>query len=141
MKVNMKLIIKSGDQTFELENVQLAQEELSGNATFFIKSKVKVLRELTEAEVSLKASAHEFVEFACSVNRMEQGVSKLTEMGLPVDNTSMSAYLKWLGGDILSECEETLVKSGIERKAVMPLVAQKGRNWFLNYVRDQAFVS
>jgi hypothetical protein len=40
--------------------------------------------------------------------------------------------------DILSECTETLVKSGIERKDVMPQIANKGRNWFLAYVNKEA---
>jgi hypothetical protein len=101
-------------------------------------SKVKTVKELTEAEISSKANAIEFVDFACSENRLEQGISKLKEMGLPVDNTSMGAYLKWLGNDILSECTETLVKSGIERKDVMPQIANKGRNWFLAYVNKEA---
>jgi hypothetical protein len=99
-------------------------------------SKVKTVRELTEAEIASKANATEFVEFACSENRMAQGIDKLKEMGLEIDTKSMGAYLKWLGNDILTECKDTLLQSGIERKDVMPRVADKGRNWFLTYINS-----
>lgn len=101
-------------------------------------SKVKTVRELTEAEITSKANATEFVEFACSENRMIQGVEKLKEMGLEIDIKSMGAYLKWIGNDILSECKETLLASGIERKDVMPRVADKARNWFITYIDEHA---
>jgi hypothetical protein len=80
-------------------------------------SKVKTVRELTEAEIASKANAEEFVEFACTENRLNQGVDKLKEMGLEIDLKSMGAYLKWVGGDILSECKDTLLASGIDRNA------------------------
>jgi hypothetical protein len=99
-------------------------------------SKVSTVRELTDAEIASKANATEFVEYACTENRMRQGIDKLGEMGLPVDVKSMGAYLKWLGGDILSECKDVLIESKIDRKDVMPRVADKGRNWFLTYINS-----
>jgi hypothetical protein len=101
-------------------------------------SKVKTVRELTEAEITSKNNATEFVEYACTENRMLQGVEKLKEMGLEIDLKSMGPYLKWIGGDILSECKETLLASGIDRKDVMPRVADKARNWFITYIDDHA---
>lgn len=97
-------------------------------------SKVKTVRELTEAEITSKANSTEFVEFACTENRLLQGIDKLKEMGLEIDIKSMGAYLKWVGSDILSECKETLLASGIERKDVMPRIADKARNWFITYI-------
>jgi hypothetical protein len=99
-------------------------------------SKVKTVRELTEAEIASKENATEFVEFACTENRLNQGIDKLKEMGLEVKLQSMGAYLKWIGGDILSECKETLLASGIDRKDVMPRIADKARNWFITYIDD-----
>lgn len=101
-------------------------------------SKVKTVRELTEAEITSKANATEFVEYACTENRMLQGIDKLKEMGLEIDIKSMGPYLKWVGGDILSECKETLLASGIDRKDVMPRVADKARNWFITYIDEHA---
>lgn len=97
-------------------------------------SKVKTVRELTEAEITSKANSTEFVEFACTENRLLQGIDKLKEMGLEIDIKSMGPFLKWIGSDILSECKETLLASGIERKDVMPRIADKSRNWFITYI-------
>lgn len=94
-------------------------------------SKVKTVRELTEAEIAQKESVADFVEYAVSENRLNQGVSKLEEMGLPFDVKSTGAFLKWLGGDVLSECSDVLEKSGLDKKDVMPSVNLKAKQWFL----------
>lgn len=100
-------------------------------------SKVTTVHELTEAEITSKANAGEFVDFACTQNRLEQGITKLGEMGLPVEIKSMGAFLKWVGGDILTECHDVLIESKIERKDVMPRVADKARNWYLTYLNSE----
>lgn len=94
-------------------------------------SKVKTLKELTQAEIAQKESIQDFVDYAVSENRLQQGISKLEEMGLPVDIKSTGAYLKWLGNDVLNECLEVLEKSGLEKKDVMPSVNLKAKQWFL----------
>ena len=100
-------------------------------------SKVKTVHELTEAEITSKANAVEFVEYACTENRLHQGVDKLGEMGLDVDIKNMGTFLKWIGQDILSECKDVLLESRIDRKDVMPAVAAKSRQWFLNYLNSE----
>ena len=100
-------------------------------------SKVKTVKELTSAEIESKANAAEFVEYACTENRLRQGIEKLGEMGLDVDIKNMGAFLKWVGSDILTECQDTLIASSIERKDVMPRVADKARSWFLVYLNSE----
>lgn len=100
-------------------------------------SKVKTVRELTSAEIASKANSVEFVEYACTENRLKQGIDKLVEMGLTVDIKSMGAYLKWVGQDILKEEMDVLIESKIERGDVMPAIANKARNWFLNYLNSE----
>lgn len=100
-------------------------------------SKVTTLKELTEAEITSKANAKEFLDYACSENRLQQGISKLGEMGLPVEIKSMGAYLRWLFNDIVSEEKDVLLKSKIDKKDVGGLISDKGRNWFLNYLNSE----
>lgn len=100
-------------------------------------SKVKTVRELTEAEIASKENASEFVEYACTENRLQQGIDKLGEMGLDVDIKSMGAYLKWLVNDCITEEKEVLLKSGIDKKDVCPRLSDKGRQWFLNYLNAE----
>lgn len=100
-------------------------------------SKVTTLRELTEAEISSKNSAAEFVEFACTQNRLEQGIDKLKEMGLPIEIRSMGAFLKWVGSDILKEYHDVLVVSYIDKKDVMGPINMKAKTWFMNYLNSE----
>lgn len=97
-------------------------------------SKVTVLHELTDAEIASKENAAEFVEYACSQNRLEQGIAKLGEMGLAVEMKSMGAFLKFIGSDIMSECKDVILESKLERKDIMPKVADKARNWFIAHL-------
>lgn len=99
-------------------------------------SKVKTVKELTEAEISKKESIDDFVEFALSENRLNQGLTKLEEMGLPFDIKSMGAYLKWVANDILTECADTIIESELERKEIMPSVNSKAKQWFLLKLND-----
>lgn len=99
-------------------------------------TKVKTVRELTEAEIASKENAKEFVEYALSENRLKQGIDKLVEMGLEVDIKSTGAYLKWIGSDVLKECIDVLIESKIERKDVMPLVNEKARQWYMEYLNN-----
>ena len=101
-------------------------------------SKVKTVRELTDAEIASKENAKEFVEYALTDNRLKQGIDKLSEMGLEVDIKSTGAFLKWIGSDVLKECTDVLVASNIERKDVMPVISDKARQWFMNYLNENA---
>jgi hypothetical protein len=100
-------------------------------------SKVKTVHELTDAEIASKENSAEFVEYACSQNRLEQGIAKLGEMGLEVEMKSMGAFLKWLFNDILTECKDVILESKLERKDIMPKIADKARNWFINYANTE----
>lgn len=104
-------------------------------------SRVTTVKELTEAEVTSKANAQEFLEFACSENRLQQGITKLSEMGLPVDIKSTGAFLKWVGGDIMTECKDVLIESKIDRKDIMPLVSIHARQWFMTYLNSEIGLS
>ena len=100
-------------------------------------SKVVTLRELTEAEISSKANSAEFVEYSCTKNRLEQGIDKLGEMGLPVDIKSMGTFLKFISTDILRECRDVLVASNINLKDVMPDINRKSKEWFMVYLNSE----
>lgn len=90
-------------------------------------SKVKTIAAVDIEEVN---SINEFVDFALTENRLKQGLDKLTEMGLPVDQTSTGAYLKWIVGDVLKEEGDTMVKNGLNEKKVCSALSTKARVWF-----------
>lgn len=99
-------------------------------------SKVKTVKELTAAEIAQKESVAEFVEYSVSQNRLEQGLTKLEEMGLPFDIKSTGAFLKWIGNDVLNECFDVMTNSNLEKKDVMPLVNLKAKQWYLSKLNE-----
>lgn len=92
-------------------------------------SKVKTI---APVDVEKVKSIDAFVEYACTQNRLEQGLTKLTEMGLDHSTKSTGDYLRWIMQDILKEELETMTASGIEPKDVNGQIARKAREFFMN---------
>lgn len=92
-------------------------------------SKVKTL---AEVDVELIASLNEFVDYALTESRLQQGLVKLREMGKEVSQKSTGDYLRWIVGDIMKEEEDTIVKNGFDPKKLNPIISNKARQWFFN---------
>lgn len=92
-------------------------------------SKVKTI---APVDVDKVKSIDAFVEYACTENRLKQGLDKLTEMGLELSTKSTGDYIKWVMQDILKEELDTMVASGIEPRDVNGQIARKAREFFMN---------
>ena len=91
-------------------------------------SKVKTT---ASVDVEKVASVDAFVEYALTTNRLEQGFSKLEEMGLPRDVTSTGKYIGWCVQDTIKEELDTLAESGLTPKDVTGKLSTKARQYFL----------
>ena len=91
-------------------------------------SKVKTIAPVDTEKLN---SIKEFVEYAVTENRLNQGIDKLREMGLPNDSSSTGAFIKWVMGDILKEELDALANSGINTKEITGPIANKARDFFL----------
>lgn len=94
-------------------------------------SKVKTI---APVDVEKVKSVDAFVEYACTINRLQQGLSKLDEMGLERSVKSTGDYIRWVTTDILSEELETMIASGIEPRDINGQVARKAREFFLQNI-------
>lgn len=92
-------------------------------------SKVKTIAPVDTEKIK---SIDAFVEYACTENRLKQGLDKLTEMGLEHSTKSTGDYIKWVMQDILKEELDTMVASGIEPRDINGQVARKAREFFMN---------
>lgn len=86
-------------------------------------SKVKILNSVNEEEIK---SYLEFVDYACTENRLKQGLEHVPSRS----NEHTGAFLKWVANDILKEESDTLVSNNIEWKRVAGMVAKKASEWF-----------
>lgn len=90
-------------------------------------SKVKVLNTI---DTEMVESINEFVNFAVTENRLNQGISYFKENGIEVDSKNTGQFLQWIVGDVLKEELDTLEKSGLDGKKVKRAIVAKARIWF-----------
>ena len=96
------------------------------------KHSVSKVKTIATVDVEKVKSIDAFVEYACTQNRLEQGLAKLTEMGLEHSTKATGDYLRWIMQDILKEELDTMLASGIEPKDVNGQIARKAREFFMN---------
>ena len=81
-------------------------------------------------------SINEFVEMTVTENRLNQGLSWLTSLGLDVDVKQTGVFMKWIVNDILSEELDVIKSSGLETKQVTKALSAKARKWWFNKIDE-----
>ena len=76
------------------------------------------------------ASIDDFVDFAVTDGRLEQGLEHLGEMGLELSMKSTGPFLKWVAEDVHRECRDELDDAGLDWKQVAKAVNQKALTFF-----------
>ena len=104
-----------------------------GGLTFKVKgeehsvSKVKTLAPVDAEKLS---SIQEFVDYACTENRLRQGLEYLREQQLTIEMKNVGAFLKWIVADIIKEEKDTMDESNIIPKDITHAVSGKAKTWF-----------
>jgi hypothetical protein len=95
-------------------------------------SKVKTL---ANVDVEAIESMNAFVESVVTTNRLDQGLSVLTnELLMPLENSSIGKYIQWVIGDIVKEESDTIITNQIDIKKANPLISKKARDYFKSKV-------
>lgn len=87
-------------------------------------SKVKTLAAVDPERL---ANITEFVEYAVTENRLEQGIQ---EVGL--DRTKIGEFVKWVATDIIKEETDVLEASKLTMKDVGKDISNKARQYYMN---------
>ena len=94
-------------------------------------SKVKTTAMLDPEKVT---SQTEFVEKTLTVNRLNQGLEKMKELGHPIDMTSTGHFIRWVMADIFKEEADTMFASLIEPKDVNGIIATRAKKFWTEKV-------
>ncbi len=94
-----------------------------------LKSKV---RTLAPVDVEAIESLNEFVDQFVSENRLQQGLDKLREKGIPFEMKSMGDFIRWVYDDIIKEEADTIIESQLDPKKLGGPIANRARPWFIN---------
>ena len=90
-------------------------------------SKVKTLAAVDVEKVN---SIKEFVDYAVTESRFNQGIEKTFPNNEPIDIKKMGALIKWVTDDIIKEEMDTMKASNLEPKDVNKYVSTKVRDMF-----------
>jgi len=114
-------------------------EHLDGDTKYSMKvkgekhqnSKVKTLTTISVEEVE---SMRDFIEYAVTDNRMEQGISKLIENHIPIEIKSTGEFIKWVYNDVVKEESDTIIANKIDVKKLGSAVSAKAKPFWMNYL-------
>lgn len=104
-----------------------------GGLTFKVKGEqhsVSKVKTLAPVDTEKLANIEEFVNYACTENRMQQGLDYLREQQLTIEMKNIGTFLKWLVSDIIKEEKDTMEQSNIDSKDIGRAVQYKARPWF-----------
>ena len=87
---------------------------------------------LVEVDVEKLNSVNEFLDMTITENRLNQGLEKLKEQFIPIEDKSTGAFIKWVIGDIIKEEKDRMNASGISEKELGKFAPNRIRQFFLN---------
>jgi len=94
-------------------------------------SKVKTLASVDTDKLN---SVKEFVDYAVTENRLDQGIEKVFGIGGELDIKKTGDFLRWVVSDVIKEELDTLSDNGLEPKDVTSAISVKARGWLLEKI-------
>lgn len=91
-------------------------------------SKVKTL---AAVDVEKVASIREFVDYAVTESRFNQGIEKTFPNNEPIDIKKLGALMKWITDDVTKEEMDTMKANNLEPKDVNKYISTKVREMFM----------
>lgn len=79
-------------------------------------------------------SAQDFIEYACTINRMKQAYNCIHDELASVEAKDFSIFVRWLTEDIIKEEKDTMDVAHINPKDLIRLVTSKSQTWFDTYL-------
>ena len=96
-------------------------------------SKVKTI---VPVDVEKIKKEQEFIEYAVTENRLNQGLEYLKENHLELDVENIGTFIKWIVGDVMKEEIDTIRENGLSEKGVPKLIGNKAKKWFFNKMKE-----
>ena len=90
------------------------------------------VKKLASVDPEKLESIKNFVEYACTENRIEQGIK---ETGA-TERKDVGNLIRWVANDIIDEESDTLESNGIKWKEVAKGVADKTRKYYFNKLNE-----
>jgi hypothetical protein len=108
-----------------------------GTLTFKVKGEqhsVSKVKTLARVDTEKLANIQEFIDYACTENRLLQGLDYLREQQLTIEMKNVGTFLKWIVNDIIKEEKDTMKESNIDPKDIGRAVQHKAKTWFQQHL-------
>lgn len=94
------------------------------------KHSVSKVKKLASVDVELLNSMNEFVDYAVTENRLNQGLEVMRRNQLEITQKNTGEFLRWIVADITKEETDVMEKNGLDQKKLNPLISTKARQWY-----------
>lgn len=92
------------------------------------------VKELAPVDTVKVNSINEFIEYAITENRMNQGLDVMRKSNQPITRENTNIFVKWVFADVMKEEKETLAKSNITTKDIASKGNYKIRQFYMSHV-------
>jgi len=100
---------------------------------------VSKVRTLASVDVEKLKNITEFIEYAVTQNRLEQGYDELFIKTVKTPTQKdIGLFIKWVNTDILKEESDTMESNGIQSKDIGKVVSAKARKWLCDRMTADA---
>ena len=99
------------------------------------KSKNRV-KNLVPIDVEKVNSVSEFVEYACTDNRCEQGMSIMRFNNVEVSRRNVLHFINWVLDDIIKEELDTLIKNNLTPRDVSSAISNKAKEYYFKNIEE-----
>lgn len=96
------------------------------------------VKTLVEVDVEKLNSMNEFLDATVTEDRLNQGIDKLKEQSISVDEKATGAFIQWIIKDIIKEEKDRMEVSGVTDKELGKFASSRARQFFLTYINAHA---
>lgn len=97
---------------------------------------------LATVDVETITSHREFADMVVTEHRLEKGVEMLrhlTSTSAEVfTHANTGAFVRWVLDDVKKEQSDTIAENGLDLKSVLPIIAQRSKQWFISHIPQDA---
>lgn len=97
---------------------------------------VSNVKTIAPMDVEKIRKEQEFIEYAVTENRLNQGLEYLKENHLELDTKNIGTFIKWIVGDVMKEEIDTIRENGLSEKGIPKLIGNKAKKWFFNKMKE-----
>lgn len=97
---------------------------------------VSNVKTIAPVDVEKVRKEQEFIEYAVTENRLNQGLEYLKENHLELDVKNIGTFIKWIVNDVMKEEIDTIRENGLNEKGVPKLIGNKAKKWFFNKMKE-----